>query len=225
MKKVMLFVLLIGIVISCLGCTGVIDSSYHAQKDTYYAGETVKVFDNESNAQLATLRITNATVIRDEPYIRKTYLCSLEVYENGSYTDEVEIRGDSVYSLEEYAAVVQIDFTASTLDSSNSIEKSDFYVMDCNGDSADRDVETHYTVQPTTDSSFVVGLRELGDIKLSFTFNNSWDETCEIICEYDEKTDSYIIVEDEYMDMTCPACGKYRDDVDSYCRYCGEKLK
>ena len=225
MKKIIFFVLLLGIMISCLGCTGVTGSVYHTEKDTYYAGETVKVFDNESNAQLGTLRITKATVVRDEPYIRKTYLCSLEVYENGFYTDEVEIQGDSVYSLEENAAVVQIDFTASTLDSSNRIEKSDFFVTDCNGDSADRDVETHYTVQPTTDSSFVVGLRELGDIKLSFTFNNSWNETCEIICEYDEKTDSYIIMEDEYVDMTCPACGKHRDAVDSYCRYCGEKLK
>jgi len=226
MKKIILGILILAISVSILGCVD--EKTHHTEKEVYYAGETIALIDNKTDAQLGKLKITNVSVLRDEPYTRKEYLCNADDYTDAmkaEYGEKAIIIGSNVYYWQEYAAVVQIDYEASTIDSGNQIDGSNFIITDCNGNEADDSVDVPYVKKPTHHNSMIVGLRDKGPVVLIFSFHHKQFATCTIICEYDYDTNQYIIREDKSSIPQCPSCEKEVDAQDAYCKYCGKALK
>ena len=195
MRKCAVCVIALLFLITVLGCA----PTTHTEKSTYQAGETIRVYDNETGACLGVLEITNVHILRDEPYTSMDFLRYKQDGEESQENqdamsdDSLVYIGNKIYRRTEYAAVVQIDFKAETMDSLDSITKRNFSIVDCNKHFVDEEVDVDCSRVPTSDSSFIVGLEELGDIYIGFSFHGFQKQICKIVCEYDENTKSYRI--------------------------------
>ena len=226
MKKAILAIVIFSMMVFVLGCDPV-GPTNDVEKTRYYAGETVRFYDNKTNGQLGTLKISNVTVLQDEPYTEWEYVCDTENFSPSlqtRYKDAV-IKGSKVYSPTVYAAVVEIEYEAQTLDSSLVIDSRNFEINDCNNNPVDRTVNIDYEMRPTEANSMVVGLLEKGELRLGFSLHTGQMTNTTIICEYDYNSNAYIIRNDETADPECTSCHKKVDKGDLYCRYCGNALK
>ena len=227
MKKI-LGILMPIIIVMCVltGCMQ--DSTTTSKKSNYQLGEKIKIYDNETEAYLGEVTVTNVRIISSEPYKSKDYLMPLEnldEVDKGQYGDRLLIDGDSVYLLTEYNYILQIDYTATSIDSAKKISKSNFDIKDFKDRSVDRSIDVEYESLPSSGSSFAIGIFEKGDIELGFSYHSNQKNMCTISCEFDEETDSYIVAntEDDSGEPSCIACNKPIDENDKYCKYCGEK--
>lgn len=227
-KKVCTWCLLAAIAICALSSTGCMTvPTNHTQKQTYQAGEIIRIYDNKSEARLATLVVTDVRIVRDEPYTDRDFLCSVEDFDEYAKRNDVGETvtvGTWVYEIKEYVAVVQINYDLEVIDSGRDIDYENFSIT-CEGMSVDWEADTAYDRIPTEGPWFAVGVQKKGDINLSFRLDSVGEFLCSIKCEYDPATNSYIIVEDPTAEPRCTACSKEIDYDDAYCKYCGQKQK
>ena len=227
-KALLAFLLVIVFMLSSFSCGKTSEPvTYHTEKQSYTLGEKVKIYDDQSYGYLGEITITNVRVLSDVPYFKREYYCradNLTQEAKVKYGDKLEIEADSVYLLTEYQSIVQIDYSAKTIDSSYKITSKNLTIKDAKHNKADNNVTVYYDKYPTQDESIVVGLLEKGDINIDFTFKSSSKTLCEIYCKYNSETETYNVTEDkETTAHFCPACNKSIDKTDKYCRHCGQK--
>ncbi|MBQ8267421.1 MAG: hypothetical protein IJZ21_03450 [Clostridia bacterium] len=132
------------------------------------------MLDIESKQVLGSVTITEVAILKDEPF---------EISEIADYDDNNE----PIYETETYEAIVQINYTYETIDSSKKITTNNFSVNDAMGDSAEFSPDTEYTEISTSDNKFVVAVKEKGEfINIGFAFHTNQEEIADIKAYYDD---------------------------------------
>lgn len=144
----------------CL-CACTVASTVHTEKSEYAVGEVVEFIDNQSEYVLGEVVITDVIVIYDDVYYEKELV-------------KTDYDGDKIYENVRYEGVVQINYRAKYIDSSNKVDERNFTVTDCEGNRTDCSPTVSYDEEKTSDDCFVVGVKKLGeyvDIHISYKKN------------------------------------------------------
>ena len=126
----------------------------------YGLNEEIKIIDIESKEKLATLKITNARIISEEPF---------DVQEFDKYDES----SNKVYKTVTYNQIIQVDYVYSGIDSSRSISYSNFSITDIKGKSVDFDPETNFKKKSAEGQSsmFIALINISAHIDISFNYS------------------------------------------------------
>ncbi len=173
MKKTFCIIFVMAVILSFAGCA---PTTYTEKGEDYVysVGETINILDKESKQVLGSVTISDAVVIKDEPFI---------IEEFAKYDEN----SNPIYEKVSYEAVVQINYKYTIADSTKTITTSNFSVFDKVGNSAEFSPKTNYEKIPTKDNSFVVAVKEKGEfVDLSFRYHISQTAIAKIKAYYED---------------------------------------
>jgi hypothetical protein len=159
LKKILLFLFCCVILIIVTACsTTTITDKPGDHK--YGLNEKISVIDIDTRKELATVKFTGYSIIRNTPF---------ELTE----ADGTDESGKAVYKKVKYSQLVQIYYVYSVTDSSKKISSANFYVQDSFGESGNMDPKLEYDEKQKEDQeSFVVALKGKGSyIDIDFNYN------------------------------------------------------
>lgn len=160
MKK--LLVIPIVIIIFCMSsCRATTTMTDHPADYIYALNEEIKIRDIESGGELGTLIITDAILLKEEPF---------EIPMFDGYRED----GTAIYQNENYEALVQVNYIGTSIDSRNKITNDNFTVKDSLGEPVEYNPALEYTLIETEQSTMVIALKNKGEfIDIHFSFHNS----------------------------------------------------
>jgi len=147
----------------------------HTEKSIYSVGDEVIIRDNVSNGILGRIIITGVQIIEDEPFtVRERYGTDSE--------------GNPLYTEQNYEAVVQMNYVASTIDAQDRISESNFTMYDANGNYAEKNPKIFYETAPTEYNYVVFAVKEKGDhVTVEFRFHGEQYSVATIEAKYGEQ--------------------------------------
>ena len=157
LKKVFISILP-AVLILCLSSCQTTTMTDKSNDYLYGLNEEIKILDIESKKELGAVTITDVVILMDSPF-------------ELSKIKEHDGNGDPVYENVRYEELVQINYTASTVDSTKKISSVNFDVFDAKFAKAEFDPEMEYTKKDTIGKTLVVALKNKSDyIHIDFKF-------------------------------------------------------
>jgi len=152
-KKVMVLLCLLLMFLTITACAPTV----YTEREQYGVGEEILIRDNESNAVLGRVTVTEVRVLKGETVLPELY--------------DIDDNGNPRYRDKKYEALVRMTYEAKTVDNRMTISEDNFRIYDFNGTKVYRDpdlaIHESYTA---SENQIIFAVEKTGGVNIDLYF-------------------------------------------------------